>query len=222
MKIVVVNPNTSLEATRFISAEAARAASAGTEVTAATAPRGPLHIGSVAESTAQGPVVLEVVERLAPEVDGAIVAAYSDPGLGLVRARLSLPAVGIGESSMKEAARRGDRIVIVSSNPNNEPLYRERAAHAGLADKLVSIRYLPKAERPVLDVLADREWLISAAIEASRKAARDDGADAVIIAGGPLAGVAREVAGSVPIPVLDCVACAVKRIERWVSTGAPD
>jgi len=221
MKILVVNPNTSVEATRFIEREAAMTVSNGTEIVAETAPRGPLNINSMAESALQADVVAEVVERCAKDVDGAIIAAYSDPGLDLVRSRMKIPVVGIGESSMLEAARLGSRIVVVSSNPDNEPLYRDRAAHTGVADRIVNIRYLPKAGRPVLDLLADRAWLISAAARACQAAAIEDDADVVIIAGGPLAGVARDIAES-EIPVLDCVACAVTRMERWLATGTPD
>lgn len=220
MKIVVMNPNTSREATDVIATEAARSAGAQTEIVARTAPRGPLNIGSVAESTAQAPVVVEMLEQESV-FDGAIIAAYSDPGLELARKRMTLPIVGIGESSMKEAARLGSRIVIVSSNQNNEPLYLDRAAKAGVADKLVAIRYLPKGDRTVLDVVSDRTWLIVNATNVTRAAIKHDAADVIVIAGGPLAGVARDVQQALNFPVLDPVACAVKRLEAWVGTGKP-
>jgi Asp/Glu/hydantoin racemase len=215
MKIVVINPNTSLEATDVIAKEAARSAGAQIEIVTRTAPRGPLNIGSVAESTAQAPVVVEMLEQESM-FDGAIIAAYSDPGLELARKRMTIPIVGIGESSMKEAARLGSRIVIVSSNQNNEPLYLDCAAKAGVTDKLVAIRYLPKEGRTVLDVLSDRAWLVVNAIDVSRAAIEHDAADVIVIAGGPLAGVARDVKQALNFPVLDPVACAVTRLEAWV------
>jgi Asp/Glu/hydantoin racemase len=220
MRILVVNPNSSQAATDIIAAEAALAAGSRTHIVAMTAPRGPANIDSMAESAAQAPVVLEMLKSEAG--DGAIIGAYSDPGLELVRAHLTLPVVGIGEASMREASRFGTRIVIISSNPNNEPLYKQCAAKLGISEKIAAIRYIPKEGRSTLDVVADRAGLISSVARLSRSAIADDGADVIIIAGGPLAGVARDVKQQLDFPVLDPVACAVKRIERWVNTGNPE
>jgi Asp/Glu/hydantoin racemase len=43
-----------------------------------------------------------------------------------------------------------------------------------------------------------------------------------VVAGGPLSGVAREVKQELDFPVLDPVACAVKRVERWIQNGTAD
>jgi len=220
MRILIVNPNTSAEATQAINAEALLAAGATTEVIARTAPRGPPNIGSLSESASQVPVVLEMLEK--GPWDAAIIAAYGDPGLELARVQLKVPVVGIGESSLKEADRIGSRIAIVSSNPNNEQLYRERAAASGVAEKIVAIRYLQKGNRSVLAAISDRAWLIAAATEASRYAISVDKADVIVIAGGPLAGIARAVKQNINSAILDPVACAIWRIERWVKTGTPD
>jgi len=220
MRILIVNPNTSHEATHAINAEALRAASATTEVIARTAPRGPLNIGSDFEIASQVPVVLEMLEN--GGWDAAIIAAYGDPGLELARKYMKAPVVGIGEASMKEADRIGSRIAIVSSNPNHEQLYRERAAKSGIAEKIIAIRYLRKGDRSVVAAISDRAWLVSAATEASRTAIEVDNADVIVIAGGPLAGIARAIRQNLNFAILDPVACAVGRIERWVRTGTPD
>jgi Asp/Glu/hydantoin racemase len=219
MKILVVNPNTSDAATKVIAAEANLAAGAKTEIVVRTAPTGPANIGSLSESAAQIPVVLKMLEE---ESDGAVIAAYSDPGLEVARARGSRPVTGIGESSLKEAAQLGSRIVIISSNPNNEPLYRECAVKAGVIEKIVAIKYLPKGQRNLLDTLSDRPWLFENAIELARLAINNDAADVIVVAGGPLSGVAREVKQELDFPVLDPVACAVKRVERWIQNGTAD
>src|SRR5687768_15749999 len=109
MKILVINPNTSLAATESIRKEAEIAAAEGTSIVAETAPRGPVNISTAADCEAQGPVVVEVIESWLGRVNGSVIAAYSDPGLHLARSRLDLPVVGIGEGSIKEAARLGQR-----------------------------------------------------------------------------------------------------------------
>ena len=44
-------------------------------------------------------------------------------------------------------------------------------------------------------------------------AVREDGADVLIIAGAPLAGLARSVAAQIPVPVVDGMSCAVHQAE---------
>ena len=45
----------------------------------------------------------------------------------------------------------------------------------------------------------------------------EDGADAIILGGAPLAGLARSIAGELPVPVVDGVSSAVKHAETLVS-----
>ena len=44
----------------------------------------------------------------------------------------------------------------------------------------------------------------------------EDGADAIILGGAPLAGLARSIAGEIPVPVVDGVSSAVKHAETLV------
>ncbi len=45
----------------------------------------------------------------------------------------------------------------------------------------------------------------------------DDGADVIIIAGAPLAGLARSIADRMPVPVVDGVSSAVRHAQTLVS-----
>ena len=103
MRILVVNPNTDEIATDFIRKEAENVASSDVEILAVTAPSGPIIIVTAEETERAGEVVLGVISEYQHQVDGAITAAYSDPGLNRAREAFSFPIVGIGESSMKEA-----------------------------------------------------------------------------------------------------------------------
>lgn len=44
----------------------------------------------------------------------------------------------------------------------------------------------------------------------------EDGADVLVLAGAPLAGLARTVAGALPVPVVDGVSSAVRHAETLV------
>jgi Asp/Glu/hydantoin racemase len=227
MRILVVNPNTDKSATDFIRKEAEKVASPDVEVVAITAPSGPIVIVTPEDTQRAGEVVLGVISEYQNEIDGAITAAYSDPGLTRAREAFSFPIVGIGESSMKEAARISNRFVIISGNPHNESIYRGFAEKYGVTDKLTNIRFLAKSGSEVdrnglHDSISDRETLLAAVVEECKRAVDENEAEAIVVAGGPLAGLASEVSREVFVPVLDCVGCAVQRIERWLRTGSAD
>ena len=227
MRILVVNPNTDTSATDFIHKEAAKVASPDVEITAVTAPSGPIEIVTPEDTKRAGEVVLDVIREYQREIDGAITAAYSDPGLDRARETFSFPVVGIGESSMKEAARISNRFVIISGNPHNEPTYLGYAEKYGVADKLAQIRYLTKKSAEVdRDGLhkakSDRDALLEAVVAECDRAVEENEAEAIVIAGGPMAGLAAEASREVSVPVLDCVGCAVRRIERWLRSGSAD
>ena len=61
----------------------------------------------------------------------------------------------------------------------------------------------------VARVSANPPFYREAFAEACAQAVAEDGAGAVIIGGGPLSGIADEIAGELPVPVLDGVRCAV-------------
>jgi hypothetical protein len=57
-------------------------------------------------------------------------------------------------------------------------------------------------------------------IELARLAVAEDGADVVILAGAPLAGLARDVASEIPVPVVDGIAAGVRLAEAVVGLGS--
>jgi Asp/Glu/hydantoin racemase len=48
------------------------------------------------------------------------------------------------------------------------------------------------------------------------QAIEQDEAEVIIFGGGPIAGLAREAAGAIPVPTLDGVSCAVRTAEALV------
>ena len=56
---------------------------------------------------------------------------------------------------------------------------------------------------------------------AIRQAVRDDGAEAVVVGGGPLADAARALAATSPVPFIEAVPAAVRRMAAILSEGGP-
>lgn len=214
MKILLLNPNTTAAMTARMLQAGSAAAAPGTELVALTAPRGVPYIATRAEAQIGGAIALEMLAEHHRGADGAIIAAFGDPGLMGARELFDIPVVGMAEAAMLTACMLGRRFSIVTFATALGPWYRECVEQHGLTGRLASIRMLDGAFRSVSDVQEEKEALL---VELANRAVSEDGADVVILAGGPLAGLAAKVADRIPVPVFDQVAAAVKQVEALVT-----
>jgi len=142
MRILVINPNTSVAVTEIIVAEARRSAPPQVAITGVTARFGTPLIRTPEQSDTAGQAVLELVNRLASGFDAVIIAAFSDPGLAEARAVSPVPVVGIAESAMLTALMCGGRFAIVTLGPALRPLLEMAAQKLGCANRLTAIHVL--------------------------------------------------------------------------------
>jgi Asp/Glu/hydantoin racemase len=201
MRLTLVNPNTSTATTAAMVAIAE--AEAGAPVQGLTARFGaPLITDPEALAVAASAVV-----DLARDLAGAqavIVAAFGDPGLEALRARLPCPVTGIAEAGMAEAAALAPKFAVVTTTPALVASIAATAAgHAGFAGTWVT-------PGDPATVMADPEALVAALDAACRRAIAEGGAGAIVIGGGPLAVAARALAGSLPVPLVEPVPAAVR------------
>lgn len=214
MKILVVNPNISKDVTDLIEKEAKRAAGKDTEIIADTAPFGVEYIETRMESVIGGYATACVAAEHYGEYDGMVVAAFGDPGLMGIKELLDVPVVGMTEGALASACLLGQRFSIIAISDRISAWYRETVQRSCLLDRLASIRSLKDPLRNVGTVQEDyRDRLVELAEEAVKK----DGADVIILAGAPLAGLARELDGELPVPVVDGVSSAVKHCESLIA-----
>lgn len=210
MKLLIVNPNISQSVTDLIATEAERSVSATTQLTLRTAAFGVAYIETRAEAAVGAYATLnELAEHYAGH-DAAIVAAFGDPGLEAAREMLPIPVVGMTESALMSAAMLGGRIGIVAISRRIRAWYSETVDRYGMTSRLAGIRCLDEPLPNIGSVQQDKGEQLVALCEA---AVREDGADVLIIAGAPLAGLARSVAAQIPVPVVDGVSCAVHQAE---------
>lgn len=190
--LVVINPNTS-EATTRLLVDTARSAAReeDVEVVGVTAAEGPALLADpVALAAAAGPVVAaagEAARRWEPVA--LIVAAFGDPGLIEAGLATGLPVIGIGGASVRVASAGGRRFAIATTTSRLEPALRELVAGSGaLAEYAGCFLTASPAEE-----LSDPELLHDELREAVLRAHRD-GAEAVVIGGGPLSAAAASLA----------------------------
>ncbi len=214
MKLLIINPNVSKSVTQLIEAEARRTAADQTEITMDTAPVGVAYIETPAEALIGAHATIHILAERYAGFDAAIIAAFGDPGLIEAQEVFDIPIVGLSRSAFMTACLAGERFSIIAISNRIVPWYRRCVAANGLTDRLASIRSLPQ---PLADVGTIQEQHGQALLDLCLAAARDDGADSIIIAGAPLAGLARKIRGDVPIPLLDGVSCAVAQAELMVA-----
>jgi Asp/Glu/hydantoin racemase len=213
MRILVINSNTTESVTARIGAAARAAASAGTEIEAVTAPFGLPLIVSRADWLVAGPATLAALAARRGYYDAAVIACFGDPGLDAAKELLNVPVLGISEAAFHAACMLGRRFGIVSFTAALRPMFEECLAHHGLTARCAGFRMGPAFAGDPGRVAEERRDLI---LELCRLSIEQDGAEVVILAGGPLAGLAPLLAPHVPVPLVDGTAAAVRLAEALV------
>jgi len=213
MRLLVINPNISHSVSELIGSEARRAASPGTEITMLTAPFGVAYIETRFEALIGAYAAANLVAEHAAGHDAVIIAAFGDPGVPGIREVLDVPVVGMTEAALASVSLLGNRFSIVAISRRITAWYRESVEQNGLIGRLASIRSL---DQPLRDIGAVQSDHAARLRELCTAVVEEDGADAIILGGAPLAGLARSIAGEIPVPVVDGVSSAVKHAETLV------
>lgn len=213
-RILLLNPNTSQSVTALMLESGQTAASPQTQLVPLTAPRGFPYLATRAEAQIGGAIVLEMLTAIDGGADAAIVAAFGDPGLLGARELFDFPVIGVSEAAMLTACMLGQRFALVTFSQALRPWYRDCVEQHGLAQRCAGIVALD-SRFTSLDAVQDEtaEPLVLLA----NATVTDTGADVLIFAGAPLAGLARRVADRLPVPIVDPVAAAVKQAELLVA-----
>lgn len=210
MRLLIINPNISHSVTDLIEAEARRTAAPDTQILMATAESGVAYIETRFEALLGGHAAAIIAGQQLGNYDALMVAAFGDPGLPALKEALDVPVVGMTEAALMTAAQLGQRISIIAISHRITSWYTECVAQYGMQTRLASIRHL---DRPLRDAGTVQQDHAERLMELSRQAVEQDRTDVLILAGAPLAGLARGLAGQLPVPVVDGVSCAVAQAQ---------
>jgi len=214
MNLLLINPNTSQSVSDLIEAEARRAAAPDTHIEVLTAPFGVAYIETRFESLIGAYATATLAAEHHAKHDAIVVAAFGDPGIDGLREALGIPVVGLTEAALMTACQLGKRFSIVAISRRITAWYRECVQANGLLGRLASIRCLDNPLKDIGRVQDDHTQRLEALC---LSAVEDDGADVIIIAGAPLAGLARSIRDRIPVPVVDGVSSAVCQAQALVS-----
>ena len=217
MRIRVINPNTTASMTAKIAEAARAAASPGTVIEACNPQDGPVSIEGHYDEAHALPGLLDLVRAGdAAGIDGFVIACADDPGLAAAREVARAPVLGITEAAIKMASVVGDGFSIVTTVSRAIPSFRALARRYCAEHVLCSVR---AADIAVLDL----EDPTSGAAEKVRctvlRAAREDGAEAIVLGCAGMADLPRWLSDETGIPVIDGVAAATRLMEAVCGLG---
>lgn len=216
-RVLLINPNSLEVTTAMMVAIAKSAAGDDFDIIGATATRAPTMIVSAEALDAAALEVEEIAQANQESCDGIIVSAFGDPGLAGIKASMTLPAVGIGESAMLDAGENGRRFGVATTTPLLGAKIDALPEALGLRSQYTGTRFADGDPQALMRDPARLRAALAGAVEAC---ITQDGAEAVIIGGGPLGEAARELQPMFTVPVIAPIPSAVRRIIRLVTERA--
>lgn len=218
MRLLIINPNTTAGITALLERHARQVAMPPMQVYGATARFGAPYIACEASYAVAAHATLDAwAAALAgltdptPAPDAVLIGCFGDPGLLALRDVSPVPVTGLAEASFLEASAYG-RFAIVTGGARWKPMLEQLAHSLGFSDRLAGVcTVAPTGAQLAQDPAAARVLLGNAC----RDAVRAFNAQAIIVGGAGLAGVAADLQGEVDVPLIDSVLagtrCAVAR-----------
>lgn len=211
MRILVANANTTEAITALCAAAARAAAAPGTRIIPATPRFGPAVISTRLENAIAGHALLELLAEHAGQVEAVVLAVSHDTALEAARQLMPCPVVGMTEAACLTACMVGARFGLVTLGEVETS--RELIGRHGLATRLAGLEGVATTPE---DAVRDPVAVAALVLESVRRLVAG-GADAVVLGGAALAGMAGRLAA--PVPLLDGIACAVKLAEALAGLG---
>jgi Asp/Glu/hydantoin racemase len=199
MRLLLINPNTTDSITELVAARARDLAGAEIEIRAVTGAFGARYIASRAAAAIAAHAALDAFAREQQGCDAVLLACFGDPGLAALKELSPVPVVGMAEAACHLACLFGRQFSIVTGGERWGAMLHEFVAGHGLSPRLASVRTVAPTGA---EIAADPERALATLAESCRACAKEDGAEAVILGGAGLAGLAGRIAGDVPVPLI--------------------
>ena len=212
-RILLINPNTTEAVTALVAGHVRRLAGEEAEVVAVTGRFGARYISSRAAVAVAGHAALDALAEHVADCDAVYLACFGDPGLVALQEVSPVPVIGMAEASCRVAAAGGRRFGIVTGGVLWPAMLTEFVMLQGLAEHLAGIRAVAPTGG---EIARDPERALAQLADACRACTAEDGAEAVILGGAGLAGLARRIQPDVPVPVI----CSVEAGTRAVLAAA--
>ncbi|MDB5645969.1 MAG: Asp/Glu racemase [Methylobacterium sp.] len=222
LRILLINPNTTQAVTDLVAGHVRSFIGEAATLVPVTGRFGARYIASRAAAAIAGHAALDALAEHVAGCDAVYLACFGDPGLTALREVAPVPVVGMAEAACQTASRAacgaGRRFGIVTGGALWGPMLREFVAGIGLGDRLSGVRTVAPTGG---EIAADPDAALGQLAAACRACAEEDGAEAVILGGAALAGLAARIQPAVPVPVLCSVEAGTRMVLAVAGAGEP-
>ncbi|MBW1696640.1 MAG: aspartate/glutamate racemase family protein [Deltaproteobacteria bacterium] len=216
MRLLIVNPNTTVMMTEHISEYARQYARSDTEIVGVNPQKGPVSIEGFFDEAIASEAILDLLIQNRENYDAYIIACFGDPGLFAAREIMKAPVIGIAEAAMLTACMVGYRFSVLDIMERTRPQIEDLLGRYGFGHRCASIRAVGAK---VLETTQDPEIIKEKLIKEGKKAVEEDGAEVLLLGCAGMAGLDKSIERALNVPVLDGVVCAVKIAEGLVDYG---
>jgi len=217
-RILVLNPNTSKETTKQMEDACNKIAAPGTTAHGICIPDRPdfsaYKVFSYVDLTICAFESVKIAWQNRTKYDGIIVAGFSDVGVDAMKEMLEIPVLGIAESSYHLAALLGHRFSVLIGTAKWTPPKHDYVKALGVEGKVASFRSYTE-----WDTNDSFEELKQRLINVARACVEEDGAEVIVLGGGPLVGYGKLIEAELGIPVIDPTLATFKLMESVIDLG---
>jgi len=217
MKIMVINPNSSVDMTNHIRKTLENIKRPETQLVVTCPDKGPSVIESAYDEILAAFYCMDLVKRANMEnYDAVIIACFSDPGLVAMKEISDILIVGIQESSLHVASMLGNKFTILTPMRKRIPSKYNDVWRNKLSNNLASVRELGMTvtETDEKPDLAQKNIM-----RVAKQAVDEDGAEVIILGCAGMTGYAEKVAKELNIVVIDPTSVTFKYVEAMVEVG---
>ena len=212
MKILIINPNTSVEMSKTIDSVAKKYASPGTEITTVNPADGPDFIANAYDAALQAPKVTELVEKNKMNYDHFIIACGADPGLEACRT-VSKNVIGIGETAIMTACAVAKQFSFLTVTKGGVIARWERLRCLGIDQgRCASVRVVGSGLND--EIVRKRHEMFDVYCQVGQKCIEEDGAGALILTCAGMSDLKESLETYLKVPVFSGVESAVKIAEQ--------
>jgi allantoin racemase len=212
MKILVINPNSSVPITEKMQLAVADFSRLGAEVVVIRDPQGPDGIKCQADIDFAASRMVGLIRQ--HEADAYVVGCFSDPGLAQAREEIERPILGIGESSFSLASSLAPRFGILAVVAASVPRHMRYIRQLGYSERLAG-------DRPIgvtVTSLYDND-ILDPVLEAATLLRDVDGAQSLVLGCSGLGFIRQKIEDAIGLPVIDPTQAAVAAAISQLTLG---
>lgn len=217
IKILVINPNTSLEMTEEIQITIDRIKDSDDEATVTHPDFGSHSLESFYDYHMAAFGCFRLVQKVKMDYDGILVACFGDPGLYALKEICDYPVIRIAESSLAMSTIMGQKCSVLVASIKAVPMMKDMINQYGLSSRLASIEPIGMA---VSSIEENKEESIRRLVKTGRNAI-EKGAEVLILGCAGMTGLKDRVEEKLGVPVIDPVEYGYKVLEMMIKNNFP-